>query len=230
MTIENQKTQSISALRLWQLISPALPIGAYSYSQGLEYAYEAGWISDEKSAERWIIDLIKNNLCNLDIPVLLRIFQAWQRKDFDTVIYWNEFILACRETSELKKEDIHLGTALQILLKELNVTQNATWPKDLQPSFVTMFALASVHWQILIAEAANGLVWAWCENQVAAAIKTVPLGQTAGQRILSAAIEVIPDNVEAGLQLTDDQIGTLAPAFAIGSALHETQYTRLFRS
>ena len=81
-----------------------------------------------------------------------------------------------------------------------------------------------------VAVYANGLVWAWCENQVAAAIKTVPLGQTAGQRILSTAIEIIPKTVECGLKLPDDQIGALAPAFAIGSALHETQYTRLFRS
>ena len=142
----------------------------------------------------------------------------------------NEFILAARETSELKKEDIHLGSALHILLNELNVTTIESWPKDQKPSFVTMFSLAGVYWNIPIAETANGLVWAWCENQVAAAIKTIPLGQTAGQRILSAAIDIVPNTVETGLQVTDDQIGALAPAFAIGSALHETQYTRLFRS
>ena len=219
-----------ASLRLWQLISPALPVGAFAYSQGLEYAIEQQWVKDEKDTRQWIQGLLTHSLSSLEVPILARIYKAWQAEDLDTVIHWNHYLQASRESNELLMEDRHIGSALQLLLGDLSISQVDQWPDDLQPSFATMFGLAASHWMVTLNEACQGFLWSWCENQVAAAIKLVPLGQTAGQRILSTVIDDIPLAVERGLQLSDDEIGAAAQGLGIASALHETQYTRLFRS
>ena len=227
--IERQQ-RNVATLRLWQLISPALPIGAYAYSQGLEYAIESGWIHDETGVRQWIHGVLHNNLARLDIPVLALLYKAWQQQEYSAIHQWNDFLLAARESAELKKEDAYLGGALRQLLLELELTSAAHWPVGNASSFANMFALAAAHWQVPLHDSAMGYLWAWTENQVAAAIKLVPLGQVAGQRILSSALESIPGLIDTGLFLPEETIGALAPGLAIASALHETQYTRLFRS
>jgi len=219
-----------ASLRLWQLISPALPVGAYAYSQGLEYAIEIQWVTDEKSAGEWITGQVNHSLASLEVPLLARLYKAWQTNNMERVIYWNHYLQASRESNELLNEDRQLGSALLRLLKELDMPQIKQWPVDETPSFATLFALAAAHWMVTVKEACQGLLWTWSENQVAAAIKLVPLGQTAGQRILSNIIEEIPGAVNHGLSLTDDNIGMACQGVAIASALHETQYSRLFRS
>ena len=219
-----------SSLRLWQLISPALPVGAFAYSQGLEYAVEQGWVNNEASAEQWITGLINHSLSALDIPVFARLYKAWNADDLPKVLYWNHYLQASRESNELLTEDRQVGSALQKLLADLEIQQVNHWPGAEQPSFATMFALAASHWRVTLSEACQGFLWSWSENQVAAAIKLVPLGQTAGQRILSKVVETIPPAVERGLTLGENEIGMAAHGLGIASALHETQYTRLFRS
>ena len=221
---------NLASLRLWQLISPALPIGAFAYSQGLEFAVEEGWVHDEKSTQQWISGLLSHSMSALDIPVLARMFKAWQKNDFTSVVYWNHYLQASRESNELLTEDRQVGSALKQLLHDLNIYKATDWPENPKPSFATMFSLAASHWTVTLNEACQGYLWSWSENQVAAAIKLVPLGQTAGQRILSAIIEEIPQAVEMGLALPDDEIGAAAQGLGIASALHEKQYTRLFRS
>ena len=223
-------TTNIASLRLWQLISPALPIGAFAYSQRLEYAVEQQWVNDEKTTQQWIRGLLNHSLSSLEIPIMVRLYKAWQQNDIEAVLYWNQYIQASRESNELLMEDRQIGSALKQLLHDLNINQVDDWPEEYHPSFVTMFALAASHWTVTLNEACQGFLWTWCENQVAAAIKLVPLGQTAGQRILSTVIDDIPLAVETGLQLPDDEIGAAAQGLGIASALHETQYTRLFRS
>lgn len=217
-----------SQLRLLQLISPTLPIGSFAYSQGLEYAVDAGWINNEEQTKLWIKGQINNTLSSLDIPVMQRMYKAWQAEDYATVIYWNKWLLAAREAKELHDEDTQLGQALLRLVKGLDIK----FPIDdeIDWSYVTIFSYAAVEWDIPFLETANGFLWAWSENQVAAAIKVVPLGQTAGQTILSVVLKDIPIAVEQSLDCSDDDIGMLAPGVAIASALHETQYSRLFRS
>lgn len=217
-----------SSIRLWQLISPTLPIGAYSYSQGLEYAVERDWVNSEKSASEWILGQISNNLSMLDVPIFLRMMDAWQDDQLEQIEYWNEIILALREASELRQEDCNLGAATVKVLTGLDVSMPKLENEDL--AFVSVFSFACHYWSIDKLEAVHGLLWSWCENQVAAAIKLVPLGQTSGQRIMSDAIEVIAQSVRKAQQCKDEEIGLLAPGLAIASALHETQYTRLFRS
>lgn len=218
-------------LRLWQLISPALPVGAYSYSQGLEYAVEQGWVNSAGTAADWIQGLLGHSLVHLDVPVLQRLHAAWREGDREKLTYWNQFLLAARETLELRAEDRNMGMALAMLLPELGLGEAEAWKtRESSPSFALMFTLAASHWGVDAEQTAEGYLWAWCENQVMAAVKLVPLGQTAGQKLLMETASIIPGAVKTGFDLNDDDIGWLAPGFAMASVKHETQYTRLFRS
>ncbi len=217
-------------LRLWQLISPALPVGAYAYSQAQEYAVHAGWVHDEASACDWIVGQLRHNLAGLDIPVFHRLYAAWSANDASLVNTWNEYLLVSRESAELRMEDQHLGAALTRVLENLDLMKNDAPVVDGPVSFACRFAQACALWQIPLRDAAHGYLWSWCENQVAAAIKLIPLGQSAGQRILVQCADAIPAADRHGMALDDEDIGQLAPGMAIASALHETQYSRLFRS
>lgn len=217
-------------LRLLQLASPALPVGTYAYSQGLESAVELGWVHDETSARDWILGLLGHALARLDAPVLIRLHGAWQRGDFEAIQHWTRWLYASRESFELQQEDQHLGRNLARLLADLDLPEAAPWRSAERVCFATLFALAAARWTISARDTVSGYLWAWTENQVMAATKLVPLGQTAGQRILSAAIPVIEHTTEQALELPDDELGFSAPGLALAAARHEIQYSRLFRS
>lgn len=220
----------LASLRLWQLISPTLPIGAYAYSQGLEYAIDAGWVENEYDTLNWLGGILNHTLARLDLPLLQRLYHAWHDNNINDVVYWNQHLLASRESTELLAEDQHLGEALRVILAGLDVIQANEWNRTHNPAYATMFALGARYWDIPLHDAMRGYCWAWCENQVAAAIKLIPLGQSAGQRILSELMSSIVDATTLATQLNDDEIGASTPGLAIASALHETQYSRLFRS
>lgn len=218
-----------SVLHLWQLISPALPVGAYSYSGGLEYAIDAGWVETCDGVHEWIALQLREVQAHWDIPVLSRLHGAFTDGDAARARRWNALLRAGRESAELEAEDLHLGESLIRLLSDLDVAAAADL-EETRPTFAMGFALACAHWDIGLREAAEGYLWAWCENQVAAAVKLVPLGQTDGQRLLLGLMDDIREAVDTGLLLEDEDIGASAPGVALASALHETQYTRLFRS
>ncbi len=211
------------------LVSPALPVGAYAYSQGQEYAVESNWLKEPGALSGWIAGLLKYSLGRLDIPVLQRAYCAWQEGDTAALNDWNNFIRANRETSELLLEDEQLGLALKRLLSSLNI-KGAELALEAPPSFVIYFALAGVRWQISQHDLMQGFAWSWLENQVAAATKTVPLGQTQAQQLLCELLELIPAVCDLAAELTDEQLGIGLPALAIASSRHERQYSRLFRS
>lgn len=217
-------------MRLMQLTSPSLPVGAFAYSQGLESAIEKGLVHDLDSTERWIKELMHYGLGRLDIPLFYRLYGAWQAGDGKALRALNTEILAQRETKELFDEDAHMGGSLLRLLADLEMSETEIWQRTEAVSFTTMFALAAVNWQIDMKDAATGLLWSWLENQVAAAIKLVPLGQTDGQRLIGRLLDTIPLTLADAEQLSDDEIGSSLPMLAILSAQHETQYSRLFRS
>lgn len=219
-----------SLLHLMHLVSPALPVGAYAYSQGFEYAVERGWLTDRETARDWIEGVMTGSIASLDLPVLARLYQAWQQGDEAAALYWNEFLQAARESAEFELEDIQLGMALLRLLQALEVPQALRWSKVDKPSFATMFALAGVHWQIALADLLHGFCWSWLENQVAAATKLVPLGQTDAQKILLALMPALEGAVASSYSVSDDALGAGLPGLAMASAQHETQYSRLFRS
>jgi urease accessory protein len=217
-------------LRLIQLSSPMLPIGAYAYSQGLEYAVSSDWVTDEESIADWILGLLNHAHANLDVPVLARLHQAWKKGDDDSIRYWNDYLFASRETSEMQSEERQLSQALCRLLNDLDITVANDWTHYPRGTFLLPFSLGASYWRIPLEDTISGYLWTWSENQILAAIKLVPLGQTAGQKILSKVIAEIPDIIKAGLLLKDDEIGFSTPGQGVASALHETQYSRLFRS
>jgi len=224
----------LQLLRLLHLASPALPIGAFHFSQGLEHAVEAGWVTDEATALEWIGGICDASLATLDLPVLARLQAAWTTQDHDSVLRWNAFLIACRETEELRAEDRHLGAALLRVLVDLEISTelfSANAAKSVVGvSHATAFALASARWNIDPEAGLQTYAWAWVENQVLAAVKLVPLGQSAAQRMLHALIARIPPLVERVQKLTDSDIGVATAMNAVASGRHETQYSRLFRS
>lgn len=216
-------------LRLCHLVSPALPVGAYAYSQGLEYAVHAGWVTDEGSTWHWLDGLSRYAVGTLDLPILWRLYAAWAAGDTSAVEQWNAQLIAARETQELRAEDLHLGGALARVLKELELPEALEW-LERPTSLAAMFALAAVRWRIAAADMLRGYLWAWTENLVLAAVKLVPLGQSAGQRLLHRLIAPMPGIVERATQLRDEEIGVGVLSQTLASSWHESQYSRLFRS
>ncbi len=220
----------LALLRLMQLISPGLPIGMYSYSQGFESAVEEGWVSNADNAEQWITGILTNCMAQLDIPIAARLYDAWANADMDKVHYWSRYLLANRETSELYAEEKQTGQALARLLADMELQTAKSWIRDPDTTLSAMYALAAVSWKIPKLSALLGLIWGWLENQVLCAVKLVPLGQVAGQRLLYKLAEQIPDLIEQGMQLNDVEIGGSVFGLAMAGSRHEMQYSRLFRS
>lgn len=217
-------------LRLMHLVSPSLPTGAFAYSQGLEWAVEAGWITDAVSLEAWLADLIQTNLARVDIPLLKRMMDAVKAGRQPDLERWHGLLLAYRETEELRREETSRGLAMARLLEGLALPLNPDELKVVASSQLAGFALAAVHFGIPIDQAAAGYLWSWLENQVLAGIKIIPLGQTDGHRILLRLDATLMKAVASGLDLKDNDMGATSPALAIASSRHETQYTRLYRS
>jgi len=206
----------MSLARLLQLASPTLPVGAYSYSQGLEAAVEAGIVHDAASAEAWIADVLELSVARLEVPVLrLQIEAPTQAR--------NDFFLATRETAELRAETLQMGHSLAKLLTELGIDV----PFE-QPTFPTSYAAAVRAWRLERHQAVVAYLWSWLENQAMAAVKAVPLGQTAAQRLLIA----LGDRLEqiSAEEVEEARWSNFAPGIAFLCARHETQYSRLFRS
>ena len=220
---------SLPLLHLLNLASPALPIGSYSYSQGLESAIEQAWIADEAQLLEWLAGMLEYSLVKLDVPIVGRCYHALQARDEAGFMGWNLRALASRETHELWLEDTQVGGALRKLLVQQQPDLRFG-DLTVDTSLPAAFAMAGYHWEIPLEETALGLLWSWSENQVAAAIKLMALGQTGGQRVLGELKQLIPALVTHGLALTDEDIGSGLPGLALASACHETQYSRLFRS
>ncbi len=218
-----------SLMRLLQLCSGSLPIGGFTYSQGIEWAVECGWVDGENSLRDWLESLIDSALGQLEIPVLARLYAAAEADDADALEYWVDYLLAYRESRELRDEEGQRGRALATLLHKLRIPGVERYRPILQRSQSAGFALVAQRWQIPLTQTAQGFAWAWLEGLVLAGVKLVPLGQSAGQRLLVQLGERASAAAMQGLTL-DEAIGASAPALAIASSRHETQYTRLFRS
>jgi urease accessory protein len=220
----------LAQLRLMQLVSPSLPVGAFTYSQGLEWCVEAGWVKDAEKLESWLSDLLHTSMQQMELPVLLRMLQAWSENDTASLEYWCELSMAGRETAELRTEERNRAAALYRILSSLDVAEIEIHESIIKSSQVAGYAYASTAWNISPHQACLGYVWSWLENLVIAAVKLVPLGQTDGQKILMNLSGQVEAVIKRAGQLTDEEVGSSSPALAIASAQHETQYTRLFRS
>ncbi len=209
------------------LASPALPVGAYSYSQGLESAIELGLVRDPEQAARWIVDCLRLVVGRYEAPVWVRLRAACVQPDWDHYLHWNSQFIATRETAEARAETVQMGYSMLELLRSLD---HALPPAAAELCFPAAQAWASVLWRVPAETALIGYLFSWAENQVMAALKAVPLGQVAGQKILLGLREPIVEVAQRALALPDAALCSQAPAYAIICARHESQYSRLFRS
>ncbi|MEY4764616.1 MAG: hypothetical protein RI907_1289 [Pseudomonadota bacterium] len=233
-------------MQLMWLASPALPVGGFSYSEGLEAAVEAGLVTSEAQAATWLQAQLRLAVARSDLAVAARAVPAWQRGQLDRVQELNDWVLQTRETSELRLQAEQMGRSLVEWMRhrtpgeapDVRLTQCATLAGA--PTWPVAFALAVARIlpppaaratdQALLREALLSFAFGWAENMVQAAIKAVPLGQNAGQRILQALVDTIGPAIDHAMALSDSQRQAFTPMLAILSAQHETQYSRLFRS
>jgi len=220
-------------LQLIWLASPALPVGGFSYSEGLEAAVESGRVGSEADAARWLVDQLQLSLARSDIAAAAKAFGAWQRGDAAAVRELNDWVLATRETREFRAQTEQMGRSLLEWLKncasgDARLAQLAALAPA--PTWPLAFALAATQTGAPLREALLAFAFGWAENMVQAAIKSVPLGQNAGQRMLAALVQEIPDAVDHAMGLMDSERQAFTPMLAILSAQHEIQYSRLFRS
>lgn len=219
-------------VRLLQLASPTLPVGGYSYSQGLEAAVEAQVVHDAATAQQWIGDLLDHVLPRGELAVLARLLRAVP-DDFAAFEHWHGWWRAARETRELRAESEQMGSAMVAWMRETATLTAALadWPARTAPlTWPGAFALACDADAIGHEEALAAYTFAWLENQTLAAIKLVPLGQAAGARLLRNLGARIPAAVAGARAVDDDGVASFAPGLALACARHETQYSRLFRS
>ena len=225
---------SLQLARLLQLASPALPVGAYTYSQGLEWAVESGIIRDETTAGRWIGDLLDHGIGRFEAPLVAALMAAWTTGDLAEVDCLNAEFLASRESAELQAETAQMGFSLRRLLRDLRDDNLAVLAQTVEAipevAFPTVWAGIAAAWRIDPDAALTAYLWSWAENQVMAALKAVPLGQAAGQRSLARLAAKIPPVVVDATKRPKNGWSNFTPGFAIACACHETQYSRLFRS
>ncbi|MFL6661452.1 MAG: urease accessory protein UreF [Rhizobacter sp.] len=219
-------------LQLIWLASPALPVGGFSYSEALEPAVEAGLVANEAQAAGWLADQLQLSLARSDIAVVCRALDAWQRGDVAAVTALNDWVVATRETHELAQQTQQMGRSLVEWLKNRPPDARVATLAALAPAptWPVAFALAAAQTGATPRDGLLAFAFGWAENMVQAALKAVPLGQSAGQRILARLADEIPDAVDHAMRLADDERQAYAPMLAILSSRHETQYSRLFRS
>ena len=237
-----------SLLQLIWLASPALPVGGFSYSEGLEAAVDRAHVATETEASEWLVDQLHLTLARADLAVLAQAIPAWRREDTARIRELNDWVLQTRETHEMRLQTVQMGRSLLAWLKsvhpELVEGSARLWASTLRqaqdrpssartdsaPTYPIMFALAASNTQAGARDCLLAYAFGWAENMMQSAIKSVPLGQSAGQRILSRLAAEIPAAVEHACGLHDFERQAFSPMLAILSSQHETQYSRLFRS
>jgi urease accessory protein len=236
-------------LQLMWLASPALPVGGFSYSEGLESAVESGRVTNEAQAAAWLRDQLHLSLARADLAVVARAVPAWQRGDMARITELNQWVTQTRETSELRLQVEQMGRSLVEWLRNRTgdvtadqadtrlaqcaaLTPTPTWPISFALAVAQCLPQPDTRGKApeAIREAMLSFAFGWAENMAQTAIKSVPLGQSAGQRILQALIDEIPAAIDHALSLPDTQRQAFTPMLAILSSQHETQYSRLFRS
>lgn len=224
ITIDEQ-----ALLKLLQLSSPALPVGAFSYSEGLETLVMQGHLADGEALHNWLLQELRYGVVRLDVAIATRIHQNLNSPD--QLAYWNQWLTASRDTAELRQQSWHMGRALVRLVCILHPELQATFNACGTPcNFAVAFSIIAAHWQIDIHTMALGYLQSWAANLIGAAVKLVPLGQTDGQRCLLQLIPELRAAAATIVDLQDDQLYVSGWGGAIASMHHETLYTRLFRS
>ncbi len=221
------------AWALLRLASPQLPIGGYSYSQGLEMAVDNGRVNDPDSARRWISDQLRLNLARFEAPLLLAHCTAAAEENWAELLQRCEEHRASRETRELHQESRQMGYSLKQLLNglpELDAPARAFLDQCPEPHLALGWALAARAWQISPQDALAAWLWSWLENQLAVLMKTLPLGQQAAQRLTSELLPLLQQAQQDATRINPEHIGSAAFGLSLACMAHERQYSRLFRS
>ena len=221
-----------SLLQLIWLASPALPVGGFSYSEGLEAAVERAGVATERIASDWLSDQLQLSLARSDLPVIAQAVAAWRSDHLLRIGQLNDWVLQTRETCELRAQTEQMGRSLVEWLRNHDGTSAAKVAAcaQLPPTYPVAFALAASQTGAGVRDCLLAYAFGWAENMVQAALKSVPLGQSSGQRILARLSRTIPVAVESAMALGDDERQSFSPMLAILSSQHEIQYSRLFRS
>ncbi|PSB24520.1 urease accessory protein UreF [Stenomitos frigidus] len=225
------KIEPFALLHLLQLASPALPVGAYSYSEGIEALVEASNLDDRNALETWMVQELQWGAIRVEAAIMVRAYRAHQAGEWQTVSDWNHWLSAARETEELRLQSLQMGRSLVRLLHDLHLLEEPyAFLQQEGCHFAIAFALAAAHWQIDLQPAMLGYLHSWAMNLVNAGVKLIPLGQTAGQQLLLHLQPVIQHAAEAILTLPDEDLTSCSWGLSLASMKHETQYSRLFRS
>ena len=224
-----------SLLQLIWLASPALPVGGFSYSEGLESAIEYAGIDSEAAVADWLLDQLHIAQARGDMAVVAQALHAWRNDDHERARALNDWVLHTRETSELRLQAEQMGRSLADWLRNQHQDDDerlraVQFLAALPPTYPVAFALAASTTQAPARDVLLAYAFGWAENMVQAALKSMQLGQSAGQRILARLAQAIPAAADHAVQLTDGERQAFSPMLAILSARHETQYSRLFRS
>ncbi|MFZ9298488.1 MAG: urease accessory protein UreF [Hylemonella sp.] len=221
-----------SLLQLIWLASPALPVGGFSYSEGFEAAVDHACVSNESQARDWLVDQLHLTLARSDLAVLARAIDGWRSEDLVAVRALNDWVLQTRESSELRLQTVQMGHSLLVWLRNHKTCSPAQLQdcESLPPTYPVAFALAACGTSAGLRDCLLAYAFGWAENMAQAAMRTIPLGQGAGQRILACLAEEIPQVVHHAIELPEDKMQAFSPMLAILSSRHETQYSRLFRS
>lgn len=217
-------------LRLMQLSSSSLPVGAFTWSQGLEWAVEAGWIKDAAAFSAWQRQQMENSFFCVDLPLFIRLYHACEQDAPATAQRWAAWLLACRETRELRDEERCRGAAFARLIKHWEPDCPAPWLALCAQSQLCGMAWLAVRWNISADEMALSLGYSWIESAVMAGVKLVPFGQQAAQALIIELSDHFAAGFRQALRRRDEELGSATPLSAIASSRHETQYSRLFRS
>lgn len=217
-------------LRLLQLASSSLPVGSFTWSQGLEWAVETGWSDSVETFAHWQTQQMENNFFSVDLPLFARLYRACEQNDIEAARRWTAYLLACRETRELREEERSRGVAFTRLVIDWQPECPQSWRTLFADSQLCGMAWLGVQYRIPLHDLALTLGYSWIESAVMAGVKLVPFGQQAAQRLIISLCDRYTQGMAQALECPDENIGSATPLAAIASARHETQYCRLFRS
>ncbi|MGK7930266.1 MAG: urease accessory protein UreF [Microcystaceae cyanobacterium] len=220
-----------SLLHLLQLVSPSLPVGAYSYSEGLETLVEREIIKDSHTLKQWLLHELMFGTIHIESAIMVRGHNATLNNNLDLLNQWNQWLSAARETQELRQQSWQMGQSLQGLLIALD-SQFSPILQHIEPpcNYAIALSIAFAIWEIELSDAILAHLWGWMTNLVSASIRLIPLGQTEGQQIIVGLNNSLQDTAKSILDLKDEDLFSCSWGLSLASMNHETLYTRLFRS
>lgn len=224
------EVDSLAQLRLLQLLSPVLPVGSFTYSQGLEWAVDAKWVDGEAPFRQWLAEWIEGPLLHQELPLLSRLYEASVENDEDAFAEWSQYLLATRDTYELRQEELSRADAYLRVLKSLGVDVETLPLRALKLTPVASIAWAAAKWNVPHQSLLISFGHNWLESSVNSGVKIIPLGQSAGQKLIHDLSPTLIDAVALSQNIKDRELGFSMPAVSMASCSHETQYSRLYRS